>query len=175
MAKRFTFFDDKSVRRALDRGTRKALSKFGAYVRRRAKSSIRKRKKTSEPGQPPSSHTGKLRKYIYFGYDRTRRSVVIGALPFSSSRAQETLEHGGRARRAVKTFRVGGRGPLKSIDVPHPERWGRLHTPYQAARATRIYNSGLTAIYRPRPYMRPAFQKEMSALSTEMKDFLNKG
>ena len=154
MAKRFTFFDDKSVRRALDRGTRKALSKFGAYVRRRAKSSIRKRKKTSEPGQPPSSHTGKLRKYIYFGYDRTRRSVVIGALPFSSSRAQEVLEHGGRARRAVKTFRVGSRGPLKSIDVPYP---------------------GLTAIYRPRPYMRPAFQKEMSALSTEMKDFLNKG
>lgn len=52
------FFDRKAVLAAVDKATLRVLSKFGAFVRRRAKSSIRKRKKASPPGQPPSSHSG---------------------------------------------------------------------------------------------------------------------
>jgi len=74
------FFDRDKVRKRTDAGTRRVLSRFGAYVRTTAKHSIRKRKRISEPGEPPSSHTGLLRRFIFFGYDRDRRSVVIGPI-----------------------------------------------------------------------------------------------
>ena len=170
MAKRFVFFDERAVRNAVDKGTRRALSKFGAYVRTRAKSSIRKRKSVSKPGSPPSSHTGKLKKHIYFGYDQRARSVVVGAVPFSNSRAQELLEHGGRAVvRRPRVFRVGQIAPMRVEDINDRRRWTRVHTEAQAARATRIYNQG-ASIYRARPFMKPAFQKELGNLRTSFQD-----
>jgi len=54
------FFDRKAVTSAVDRTERRVLSRFGAFVRRGAKSSIRKRKRAAEAGMPPSSHTGLL-------------------------------------------------------------------------------------------------------------------
>ena len=93
------FFDRKAVLGAVDRATRNVLSKFGAFVRTTAKHSIRKRKAISQPGQPPSSHVGTLRDLIYFGYDTTSRSVVIGPTPFRSTvEAPPLLEYGGTAR-----------------------------------------------------------------------------
>ena len=93
VVKQFEFFD-KDLRTATDRGVKRALSKFGAFVRTRAKSSIRKRKKISEPGSPPSSHTGKLKRLIFFGYDAKNYSVVVGPVLFGSKRAPEKLEFG---------------------------------------------------------------------------------
>jgi len=101
------FFEQKAVRSATDRATRKVLAKFGAYVRTAARSSIRKRKAISEPGQPPSSHVGTLRRLIFFGYDTGRRSVVIGPTPFGGqAEAPPLLEYGGRARRKDRRGRV---------------------------------------------------------------------
>ena len=74
------FFDKAAVIGAVDKATRKVLSKFGAFVRTGARHSLRKRKSTSDPGEPPSSHTGLLKKFILFGYDREHRSVVIGPM-----------------------------------------------------------------------------------------------
>ncbi len=92
------FFDSKTVRRKTDKATRRVLSRFGAFVRQTAKRSIRKRKKTSEPGKPPSSHTGLLKKFIFFGFDVVRRSVVIGPVRLTQkgrSEAPAVLEYGG--------------------------------------------------------------------------------
>ena len=90
------FFDRDKVKRSADAGTRKVLSRFGAFVRQRAKTSIKKRKGTSPPGGPPFSHTGLLRKFILFGYDPARKSVVIGpTLIREGSVAPRLLEHGG--------------------------------------------------------------------------------
>ena len=47
------FFDRAKVKNAADAGTRRVLSRFGAFVRTRAKTSIRKKKGTSPPGSPP--------------------------------------------------------------------------------------------------------------------------
>ncbi|MBI5725256.1 MAG: hypothetical protein HZA50_14955 [Planctomycetes bacterium] len=94
------FFDRKKIMNAVDAGVRKVLSKFGAFVRTAARSSIRKRNSVSQSGQPPSSHTGLLKKLIYFGYDAVRKSVVIGPAPLRSEvEAPPLLEYGGRARR----------------------------------------------------------------------------
>jgi hypothetical protein len=92
------FFDRKEITQKVDARTRKVLSKFGAFVRKTARQSIRKRKGTSQPNQPPFSHTGLLRKFIFFGYDSGKRSVVVGAVKISgkSGKAPSALEHGGR-------------------------------------------------------------------------------
>jgi len=92
------FFDSPKVVRAVDRTTRRVLSKFGAFVRRTARSSIRKRKRISEPGSPPSSHSGLLKKFIFFGYDPQKRSVVIGPERLTQrgrGEAPHLLEYGG--------------------------------------------------------------------------------
>ena len=93
------FFDRKAVISRVDKATRKVLSRFGAFVRQTARKSIRKRTKTSEPGQPPSSHTGLLKRFIFFGFDPQKSSVVIGPQRLSQKgrgAAPALLEHGGK-------------------------------------------------------------------------------
>jgi len=90
------FFDRAAVQQKVEKATRKVLSRFGAFVRQRAKTSIKKRKEISRPGQPPHSHVGLLRKFILFAYDPNRKSVVIGpTLTKQESEAPRLLEHGG--------------------------------------------------------------------------------
>lgn len=112
------FFDQEKVLRAVDRATARVLSRFGAFVRTRARSSIRKRKRVSAPGRPPSSHTGLLKRFILFGYDAVRRSVVIGPTllhkrsPYGATSVPELIECGG-------TVPAGPRG--RSADyAPRP-------------------------------------------------------
>ena len=91
------FFDSPKVISAVDKTTRRVLSRFGAYVRTVAKRSIRKRKKAAPPGQPPSSHTGLLKKFIWFGYEPDSKSVVIGPARLSGKNygeAPSLLEYG---------------------------------------------------------------------------------
>ncbi len=113
------FFDRKAVTSRMDRATRKVLSRFGAFVRTGARHSIRKRKRSSAPGEPPSSHTDLLRKLIFFGYDRDRRSVVIGPQRLNQKvgDAPHALEHGGtstvveglRGRRRKRRIKIAAR------------------------------------------------------------------
>ena len=109
------FFDTKAVRDRTDRATRRVLSKFGAFVRRTARRSIRKRKRASQPGSPPSSHTGLLKKFIWFGFDPAAKSVVIGPARLSQrgrGDAPALLEYGGNTtlRRNGKRIRAHFRG-----------------------------------------------------------------
>ena len=133
------FFDRKAVAGAVGKATRRVLSRFGAFVRRGAKSSIRKRKRTSAPGEPPSSHTGLLKRLIYFGYDRQRRSVVIGPQRLNQKvgDAPAALEYGGSVS-----------APLRRDETRLPRR-------SQRRRRVKI---------KARPYMGPAFQKERPKL-----------
>ena len=131
-----SFFDSAKVVSALDKATRKALSKFGAFVRTSARSSIRRRKGISKPGNPPNSHQGDLKK-ILFAYDAQRQSVVVGPLRFSGKRgfATKALEHGGtmvverkrKSRVIQKTVQVAARpfmAPAFQKNLPQlPELW----------------------------------------------------
>ena len=93
------FFDRPAVQGAVDRATRHVLSRFGAFVRTRSRSSIRRAKGTSRPGRPPHAHTGLVKK-ILFGYDPERQSVVIGPMRLNQKTgdALPALEYGGRSR-----------------------------------------------------------------------------
>ena len=98
------FFDRKTVERSADRATTRVLSRFGAYVRQAARQSIRTRKRASSPGEPPSSHTGLLKRFIFFVYDRAKRSVIIGPTRLAGKvlQAPEALEYGGRSKATVR-------------------------------------------------------------------------
>lgn len=93
------FFDRPAVQRAVDKAKRRVLTRAGAFVRTAARSSIRKRKRISEPGKPPSSHSGLLRRFIYFAYEPHLDTVVIGPERLNKQgEAPRVLEHGGRTR-----------------------------------------------------------------------------
>lgn len=66
----------------MTKARRRILSKAGAWVRTAARSSLRRRKKPSQPGTPPSVHAESSAratlKKIYFAYDPPNDSVVIG-------------------------------------------------------------------------------------------------
>ena len=131
------FFDSKTVMSAVDRATRGVLSKFGAFVRTAAQSSIRKRKRVSEPGKPPSSHVGTLRRLIFFGYESARRSVVIGPTPFGDGKAPELLEQQHVAGTTMRTrIKVTRRGKVQTV----------------------------SATYKSRPFMGPALEQEKPKL-----------
>ncbi|MFO0880735.1 MAG: hypothetical protein U0840_25665 [Gemmataceae bacterium] len=110
------FFDRAGVQRAVDAATRRVLSRFGAFVMTRSRTSIRTRKGISAPGSPPHSHTGLLRKGILFGYDTARQSVVVGpVVGRSGGIASRALEYGGSS---VVRNRRGGSQPTRVKSRP---------------------------------------------------------
>lgn len=145
------FFDSKKVMDACDKATRKVLSKFGAYVRTSAKSSIRpggKNQAVSRPGEPPRSHTGLLKRFILFGYDTSAHSVVIGPARLGNTKspdATETLEYGGYAKVSRQWVNRNGRRQLVAA---------KRHTVKIAQRA----------------FMNPALTKELPKLPAMWRD-----
>lgn len=183
------FFDRQVVLTAVDRARKRVLSKFGSFVRRTARQSIRKRKRASLPGQPPSGHGKQLLKtFIYFGYDPGNDSVVIGPEKLGGSsmgEAPEVLEYGGwgmrkntrRRRRVVgapgeiEIGRAGGRSTKPVTDWHRRVRqvtYARLRTSAQAAHANRLNEELYGPDYRKqpaaRPFMVPAFNRERPKL-----------
>ena len=126
------FFDTPRVRRAVGAATRAALSKAGAFIRTTARHSIRKRKGVSEPGSPPHSHEGSLRRLIFFAYEPTSETVVIGPVRFRAGEAPPLLEFGGAVTRKdrrgrARRLRYEKRpfmGPALQKELPQlPRRW----------------------------------------------------
>lgn len=136
------FFDRLKVANALERAEKRALSKFGAYVRRADQTSIRYRKKSSAAGSPPSAHASQgftrqrknrktgavsrqpkspLRELIFFAWDPAKKSVVIGPVPFNNSKVGAGV--------APKLIEEGGTGPGMSDGKRVMKRYAaRPHT-----------------------------------------------
>lgn len=116
------FFDRQKVLDVQRRENLKRLAKAGAFIRTRARSKLRRRKKPAKPGQAPSVHSRDARatlKFILFGLGDDDNSVLIGPVALSGSRLKassaetvpELMEHGGtsevdgkRARYAKHAF-----------------------------------------------------------------------
>ena len=119
MRMKLLFFDTPRVQREVDAATRRALGKAGAFIRQRARTSIR---------NPPSSHAGHLRRLIFFAYDPAGQTVVIGPVPFRKGEAPRLLEFGGttthRSRSTGRTRRRVYRkrsfmGPAMEAETPN--------------------------------------------------------
>ena len=79
------FLDREAVARDLDRTTAKALAKAGAWIRTTARNSIRSVPASkrftappSNPGEPPRSRVGHLKRFLFFVYEPSAKSVVVG-------------------------------------------------------------------------------------------------
>jgi len=150
------FFDRELVDKALDKATKAAMSKAGAFVRTRAKQSIRRSKKSSSPGQQPRAHskTSPNLKTILFAYEPTRKTVVVGPVRLNqrefSARGAATvparLEMGGSATLFQERFRNGD------------GTWFRRDR-RRAADARKEYRTIQTR-YAKRPFMAPALAAE---------------
>jgi hypothetical protein len=159
------FFDRDRVVRAVDRARHRVLSKQGAFLRTRARSIIRPRKTASAPGEPPHSHTGILRRFIYFCFDPATRTVVVGPARtnqvfFDKDRrpvkgtVPGVLEHGGQ----VTILEVNKYGRWRRADLRSKRRLAGLPTRYR------------TVTIRPRPYMSTALALERKALPELWRD-----
>lgn len=185
------FFDSRPVLDAVDKATRKVFSRFGAFVRTRAKSSIRPRKAPSAPGSPPSSHTGILKRFIYFAYSSDTQSVIIGPaatnqvgfdtkLSGGVGTIPEILERGGSAGVVEEAYRLPSQ-PNKVYWVRRDLRYmGKVallsNLRERAASGRRLAGrNGATIIpcgqnrfrtYKvaARPFMGPAFEREKQGL-----------
>ena len=130
------FFDRKIVIDAVGRASAKNLSQAGSFIRRSARSSLRRRKKVSSPGEPPSVHTQDrvaTLKNIWFVFDPAQRSVVIGPLKLNGSRLE------GSNRQTVPSLH---------------ERGGAAVVGGRRKRKRRVK-------YVPRPFMGPAMEREL--------------
>ncbi|MCR4415291.1 MAG: hypothetical protein NUV77_23005 [Thermoguttaceae bacterium] len=159
------FFDTERVVRATDKAQRRVLSKFGAYVRRGAKSSIRKRRAPSPPGTPPSSHTGVLKRFIFFAYEPERHNVVIG--PAKTN--QVFFDRDRRPVRGTVPSVLEYGGQVTVLEVHRHGRWQR------ADLRSRRRMGGRPMRYRKvtiaaRPYMHPAFERERPKLPAMWKN-----
>ncbi|MHB9070473.1 MAG: phage virion morphogenesis protein [Sedimentisphaerales bacterium] len=131
------FFDSKEVIAATDKAARSVLSKIGAFIRREAKSSIKpggSKHKASLPGEPPRSQTGLLKRFIFFGYDTSTQSVVVGPAKLGGVKGKDaphTLEYGGKA---AISHQLSAFSSKKSVNIA------------------------------PRPYMGPALNKNLPKL-----------
>lgn len=153
------FFDREAVLTKANAAEVRVLSKFGAYVRRSAKSSIKTKKGASRPGTPPHSHDWymsdpkkdikkKSRKRYYFrdsilfAWEPKNRSVIVGPFLFNgqakkSPTVPELHEFGGTAS-------YGPRGQETSRRFP------------------------------ARPYMRPALDKERPKFAGMFRDSISR-
>ena len=75
------FFDRKAVQDMLGKKNAAAMSRALSFIRRRARSSLRRRKGTSAPGSPPSVHSSDdvaTLKNILFAFDAASQSGIVG-------------------------------------------------------------------------------------------------
>lgn len=149
------FFDRKAVAAEIGAKSAKALSKFGGYVRKTAQRSMRRRKKPSEPGQPPSTHSrdavASLRNILY-ALDRNSPlgRVVVGPVllnqkqyiggVLTSGTVPQLHEFGGRA--GIREKLVGREWRPRGKFKPRPGQ------PQRVRQAT----------FPARPFMFPALE-----------------
>jgi hypothetical protein len=120
--------DVPKIKKLTEKSELTGLKSIGAFARKVAQRSMRKRFKPSKPGQPPSVHSGGLKKGIVFAVDKAHASVLIGPLKISNINgkrfaskdvAPATLEYGGNSgeylnkRRRVR--KVGDGGEIRMV------------------------------------------------------------
>ena len=160
------FFDREAVQKAVARGNLRALSKAGAFVRTRARTSLRRRKKPSAPGRPPSVHSRDsfaTLKNILFGLEPQRQAVLIG--PVGLGRAgrnnavvpdgtvPNVLEFGGQVSVLEEQLSYYDRGQKVT-------RWIQSNPSLRRVRNRELPQRRRRVRIAPRPFMGPALEAE---------------
>lgn len=148
------FFDKQAVRDRMSKANRRALSKAGAFIRRRARSSLRRRKKPSPAGQPPSVHTSDrvaTLKNILFAYEPENESLVVGPVRLNQSTFMGPILD---SSTVPQVHEFGSTIKVREAKVGKRWRMGaKRGKPNQPVRVR-------SAQYPARPFMGPALEAE---------------
>lgn len=152
------FFDRAAVVREVGRVNAAALSKAGAWIRRTARQSMKRRKKASSPGSPPSAHSKDAvasLKNILFAYDSGNQSVVIGPVRLN----QVNMSIFGGSVSVPQLHEFGGVQNIREVSSDKGKTWKRRDMrrnprPWERFRTRR-------AKYPARPFMAPALAAEI--------------
>lgn len=186
------FLDSKKINRYISAKQRRVLNRAGAYARTVAKRSIKARKGNARAGEPPHSHTGLLKNFIFYSYDPRTKSVVVGPqqIAAGTAGALRALEHGGQVR--PKQYkrekpRVGGfgiveilgeanwyngktvKGTVRAFGKVYKVRYGHIYNTAVLRRCEdndrKIFGDGGPVTVKPRPFMAPSLQVTIKELA----------
>ena len=111
------------MRTLVEKGNRAALVKAGAYTRGKAMHSIEISADASDPGSPPHSRTGQLRRAVAYGLfrDGSTPGVAVGATASVIGQIGHTHEVGDTEppkkppalRKNNWVLAIGGHGPIR--------------------------------------------------------------
>ena len=173
------FFNRHAIEAKVDAYKDSELARLGAYTRQRMKSSLKYRKKSSAPGQPPTVHrkgfkrktvnrktgaetvreTSPLKELIFFA-KTPQGSVVVGPAKFGNRPGvvPPTLEKGGPAVIVEPVPRAKGRKatPRQSLTFRQGIALGTIVIPPREKKYKTIRIA-------PRPFVRPAGEAEARA------------
>ena len=94
-----TEFDEDGIVARIARASRDILRRAGAYVRRVAQRKVVTSPKPSQPGLPPHSRRGLLKRGILFGVERDGKSVLVGPGFRFVGESMSAHEFGGKYRK----------------------------------------------------------------------------
>jgi len=179
------WFKAQKVMLAKAKGELRALSKFGAFVMRTARLSIRRRKRVSRVGEAPTNRSGALKRNIFFRVEPTRKNVVIGPTifrrktrdgqPVGQPTGAAVLEYGGgiRVEEYQRDLTPRGRAAVHKMGRD-PDQWfraGKKRLWHKKGQALRIRaRRKRTATISARPYMHPAFEANKPKVSELFKN-----
>jgi hypothetical protein len=115
--------ETKRVQAKSQQGNFKSLGHAGATIRLVARRSIRRRKKASPAGQPPSTRKGQLRGAIIYDVERSKSVVVIGPDHAKVGKSASAHEHGGRYKRERYPQRPFMGPALEQVRDRLPQLW----------------------------------------------------
>lgn len=147
----------RKMQQAVQRADKKALTKVGRFIRKRSRSSIKRRKSVSSPGSPPHVH-GKgnppLKRILYW-YDAKNRRVIIG--PVNVPAQQRKIGSQNRVP-LPNTLEFGGNVTIRQ--VKYRGKW----TSVQGLKnISGLPFRSVNARYRKRPFMERALLDELRA------------
>jgi hypothetical protein len=191
-----SFFDSEAVLKALDKAERKQLSKFGAFVRQRWRTSLRYRDTPSPAGGPPSVHRSTLRtktnrktgararqavsperEFVFFAYEAEEKTVIVGP-----AKTNQKPPRGIGGQTVTEVIEYGGTETITERQVPNvprlfPETHGQWvrehdfpttgHGPLSVARQPKRQR---TVRHAPRPAGQLAFDAELPGFLAGFKD-----
>jgi len=159
------------IREILGKAVFAAWNKWGGYVRKSAQRNIRKRNRPSNPGESPTNQTGILRDWMRYAFDESQWSVVVG--PEKTN--QVFFGDDGRPVKGTvpQILEEGGRITIEEAQNPTSGRWWR-----RDLRFKRTNHGGQATWPRrrraitisARPYMQPAFDKNVKHLPRLLKE-----
>jgi hypothetical protein len=134
------------LKREVDRGTIWSLGRAGSYIWGIARKSIKQSKEYSQPGQPPHTRKGLLKRAIRFAVEKEKGTVVVGPVASEFGDIGRLHEFGGirkprLGKRAQKLLNLFGFAATARIIGMSEEDLRKRMGPRK---------------YPPRPFMGPA-------------------